>query len=414
MASELIKNYEKIRDYMREFYVYGFKYREDYSSKSARSYDYEKHRIESWLGDYMSFNRTADGKNVFLSIDSRDIVSNPLFQSLRSKSFTSRDISLHFLILDLLHSPHVSLSHKEILEGIDKQLAEMGKSITELCDESTLRKKLKDYEGQGLLCSFKEGKTVKYTRPTEPSLTELYLAIAFFAETSPLGALGSFILKRDEMSQFPLSFKHHYITSALDSDILCQALLAIRERREIVVKSKAKSAKEGQIRVVPIKIFSSAQNGKVHLMAYDLRLQKMVPLRVDYIKSITLGQIYEDYESLCQLFSKMRSHIWGVSMKKDLDDTEYVEFTVEINKGEEYIYNRLIREKRCGFVEMIDENHARFYAYIYDSQEIIPWVRTFITRITSVNFQNKHVCQQFYKDFDSTYKLYFKDEGESV
>lgn len=37
--NELIKNFERIRAYMREFYVYGFKSREGYSAKSARSYD---------------------------------------------------------------------------------------------------------------------------------------------------------------------------------------------------------------------------------------------------------------------------------------------------------------------------------------------------------------------------------------
>lgn len=36
---ELIKNFNRIRDYMREFYVYGFKSREEYTNKSARSYD---------------------------------------------------------------------------------------------------------------------------------------------------------------------------------------------------------------------------------------------------------------------------------------------------------------------------------------------------------------------------------------
>ena len=35
--SELVKSFEKIRAYMREFYVYGFKSREEYSAKSARS-----------------------------------------------------------------------------------------------------------------------------------------------------------------------------------------------------------------------------------------------------------------------------------------------------------------------------------------------------------------------------------------
>lgn len=47
--SELVKSFERIRSYMREFYVYGFKSREEYSIKSARSYDNERRRIESEL-----------------------------------------------------------------------------------------------------------------------------------------------------------------------------------------------------------------------------------------------------------------------------------------------------------------------------------------------------------------------------
>ena len=79
--SELIKNFEKVRDYMREFYVYGFKSREEYDKKSLRSYDDEKRRVESWLGDYMGFRQTPDGKNVFLSIDSRDTRQNKIYQT---------------------------------------------------------------------------------------------------------------------------------------------------------------------------------------------------------------------------------------------------------------------------------------------------------------------------------------------
>ena len=115
--SELIKNFERIRDYMREFYVYGFKSREEYDSKSARSYDNERRRIESWLGDYMSFHQDATGKNVFLSVDSRRIPHNPLHKAFKAKSFTDKDITLHFYILDIL-ADGTSLSSKEIVDRI--------------------------------------------------------------------------------------------------------------------------------------------------------------------------------------------------------------------------------------------------------------------------------------------------------
>ena len=100
--SELVKNFDRIRDYMRQFYIYGFKSRTEYDKKSARSYDNERRRMESWLGDFMRFRQTVDGKNVFLSVDSRVIPANPLYSALKAKSFTAGDVTFHFYVLDLL------------------------------------------------------------------------------------------------------------------------------------------------------------------------------------------------------------------------------------------------------------------------------------------------------------------------
>lgn len=110
--SELIKSFEKIRDYMRDFYVYGFKSREDYTKKSARSYDDERRRIESWLGGYMAFRHTTEGKNVFISVDNRSVTlfewfSSPIvyreaafadeFRSVMLKYFSSKRGLSHYL-----------------------------------------------------------------------------------------------------------------------------------------------------------------------------------------------------------------------------------------------------------------------------------------------------------------------------
>ena len=73
---------------MIDFYVYGFKSRQDFDQKSLRSYDNERRRIESYLKDYMRFTQSEEGKNVFLSIDSRHTTQNPLYQAFLAKSFT--------------------------------------------------------------------------------------------------------------------------------------------------------------------------------------------------------------------------------------------------------------------------------------------------------------------------------------
>lgn len=122
--SELIKNFNKIRDYMREFYVYGFKSREEYNKKSARSYDDERRRMESWLGNNMHFRQTSEGKSVFLSIDSRLLSHNPLYKAWKTKSFTDGDITLYFILFDILHSPEISLTIHEIVEKVDEFISE--------------------------------------------------------------------------------------------------------------------------------------------------------------------------------------------------------------------------------------------------------------------------------------------------
>ena len=49
---------------MKEFFIYGFKTREEYDKKSARSYDNERRRIQSYLGDLVSFRQTPLGKKL--------------------------------------------------------------------------------------------------------------------------------------------------------------------------------------------------------------------------------------------------------------------------------------------------------------------------------------------------------------
>ena len=123
--SELVKNFERIRDYMRQFYVYGFRSRTEYDRKSPRSYDNERRRLESWLGDFMRFRQTPDGKQVFLSVDSRALSGNPLYNAFKAKSFTAGDVTFHFYILDLLRdgTPRTA---QEILDGICAALKPIG------------------------------------------------------------------------------------------------------------------------------------------------------------------------------------------------------------------------------------------------------------------------------------------------
>ena len=412
--SELIKNFDRIRDYMREFYVYGFKSREEYDKKSARSYDDERRRIESWLGDYMGFRQTADGKNVFLSIDSRTSVHNPLYDAWKARSFTDGDITLHFILFDILHSPEVALSLGEITEKIDGEyLAHF--EAPKVFDESTVRKKLKEYAAEGLVTTEKQGKTVLYRRAADIPLPDA-AALHFFSETAPCGVIGSFLLDQTEPRRDCFAFKHHYITSAMDSDVLSLLFCAMREKRIVSVYNKSRRRDEPrENRIVPLRIFVSVQSGRQHLLAYQPEFNCIKSFRVDYLSNVKLLEETPRFDELRAELTQMQRYIWGVCPKHTKlgsRRTEHVEFDVRVAPDEDYIVKRLFREKRIGSIEKLDDRTYRFSADVCDTGEMIPWIRTFICRIVRLKFSNRTVENKFKDDLRQMYRIYALSEED--
>lgn len=410
--SELIKNFEKIRNYMREFYIYGFKSRDEYNKKSARSYDDERRRMESWLGDHMSFVRTPEGKNVFISIDSRVSQHNPFYKALKAKSFTDRDITLHFVLFDILHSPEVVLSLPEILEQIDGYLSVFENPM--MFDESTIRKKLKEYISQGIIVAEKVGRKMLYRRSEDVELPDMTDVLNFYSEIAPCGVIGFFLLDKQTEQDDNFSFKHHYITSAMDSNVMAILFKAMREKSVITVNNMSRRANEPRKnRIIPLRIFISTQNGRQHLVAYQPDFNTIKSFRMDYLSDVKIEEPTPRFDELRAELDEMQSKMWGVTAKRDRygkEHTEHVEFTVKVAKNEEHIIRRLEREKRIGTIKKIDEHTYRFTADVYDTSETIPWIRTFICRITELHFSNRTLENQFKNDIEKMYRMYGIEE----
>ena len=404
--SELIKDFARIRDYMREFYVYGFKSRDEYDAKSARSYDNERRRIESWLGDYMAFRQDAAGKNVFLSVDSRQIPHNPLHKAFKAKSFTNKDITLHFYLLDIL-ADGSALSCREIVDRIsDEYLSRFSGAFS--LDESTVRKKLKEYEGLGLLRAEKNGREVFYQRTDGVPfpLSSWTDALAFYSEEDSMGVVGSFLMDKLDEGSDVFRFKHHYILHALDSDILCQLLEAVSGRRSVELTiQNLRNGYQYRRTVCPLKIYASTQSGRQYLLGYYYRGRRMAFFRLDAIKKVTIGGVDKQYDAYLKRQAEFDRHLWGVSpgVGHSLD---HIEMTVRFGPGEDYIVQRLEREKRHGTVEVLDGRTCRFTADVYDASELLPWLRTFIGRIVELKCSNQTVTDTFCEDLRRMSALY--------
>lgn len=107
----------------------------------------------------------------------------------------------------------------------------------------------------------------------------------------------------------------------------------------------------------------------------------------------------------------MKKYMWGVTCGRG-DKLQYVEFTIKVESDEQFIINRLYREKRNGTVEKIDDSHYRFYTYLYDTNEIVPWIRTFICRIIKLNFSDRTIENKFKEDIKIMYDMYLSGGGE--
>lgn len=163
------------------------------------------------------------------------------------------------------------------------------------------------------------------------------------------------------------SFKHHYITQAMDSDVLAMLFEAIRGHRYITFDNLGKHSNEAKtIRLIPLKIYISAQNGRQNLLAFHEKANRLNSYRLDYISNVRIEEeICEEFDTLRDTLCKLEAHMW--SMKH----LEHVEFEIKIEDDEQFIVRRLEREKRCGRIEKLDNNHYRYVADVFDTTEII-------------------------------------------
>ena len=430
--SELIKNFDNIRGYMRDFFLYGFKTREEYDRKSARSYDNERRRIQSYLGSLISFRQTPSGKNAFISLEGRSVTHNPLYQAFKAKSFTNKDITLHFLLLDILLGNSYSL--KDILRIMDTEYLTAFQNPISF-DESTLRKKLKEYEELGIVVSEKCGKSVTYRlSEDEICLTEYKEAIRFFTEESPLGVIGSYLedcMQADAEQAYPtgrndengkclshkndcageyLTFKNHYIMNAYDAEITELILQGIHEKRLLEITSFSRGdAGVKQQTVIPYKLYVSTQGGRNYLFCMDADNLRPYSLRVDYIQKGKVGEVCADYDRLLKVCERAGEHMWGVSCAK-YRRYEHIEMDILVGTDEAFIVRRLEREKRCGTVSKVDEETYRFSADVLDAYEMMPWIRTFFGRIKAIRCDNEDVKNQLKIDMVKMLKQY-EDEN---
>lgn len=411
--SELIKSFEKTRDYIRDFFICGYKGRGDFGHRSSRTYDDEKRRAESWLGEVLRYDDSVRGRQISISVDCGHIYENPLYQAYGAKSFTKKDIRLHLLLLDLL-TVHRAMTLNEITDALlDDYDAEF--------EPQTVRNKLREYTAEGLLTTEKQGKTAYYRR--SPDSAEDYFAryegladaVRFFSLDDSFGVIGAQMLKSAGLQNDLFLRKHHYIVHTLEDSILPELLEAMSQKT--AVQFRTYSAKShgnadtagGTFEAVPMQILTSAQTGRRYLAAYVPVQRRFHAFRLDRIRSVKPCEPVPDYDAFAEAYHRNLNRVFGVSfgMRHTHGNVEPIRLTVRLNEHTEgYILERLYREKRIGTVQKTGEGLYTLTVDAFDPNEVMHWAKTLIGRIVSVEGGTEQIRRRFYHDIRRMYRMY--------
>lgn len=224
-----------------------------------------------------------------------------------AKSFTARDITLHFYILDVLADGE-KLSVREIVDLVSERCQEISRDAF-LPDESTVRNKLKEYVSLGVLDTVKRGCELLYFR--------------------------SDLIWDMEGWRDAVAFASH------------QAL------------------------VYPLKVYISAQNGRENLLAYSFRVRRPRMYRLDRIRSVRMMDPQPEPEKLEHAGERFAEYLWGASAGSDRERRLHtLTLRIHADKDERFVMERLHRKKRNGTVSQVDDSAWEFSATAYDAQEM--------------------------------------------
>lgn len=394
---ELVKDLSSVREYLRDFLIFGFRTRKDFSGKSARTYDDERRRIEGWLGGALSYEYRSGGKAVFLSLDAASLPTNPLFRAFEAKSFTDNDITLHFFLLALLadgRARHAEEIQTDLMDAHGK-----------FFETSTLRRKLAEYEALGLLAVTKRGTKKCYTlAPLTASallgpLSHAAALLQFARGTMPLSVVGHFL--SDGLPDASVRMKHSYLSAVLEEEVLLALLSAIREKQAMRLTQQGET-----FSVLPLRILWSTQTGRHYLLARTLPRKRLAVFRLDMLKSAApLKEPPETEECDHRLPAKLLRPLWGASPAQRRP--EVLTMTITIDENEEFfIVQRLRRESRGGHVEQLQPGLWQFTRKVADAGEMQNWIKTFTGRIASLESTSGRTEERFADDIRRMAEMY--------
>lgn len=405
----LIRDYENIRQILRDIYIYGCFTRDDFIEMgiSGRKYDNEQRRISAYLPDKFIQKRRVDKKVLlFCSYHIEDSEKNYLSGTFRNKSFTALDVMAFFFVQQLL-GERKEMTAPEILEALPNY------NKTVVFTKDNLRVKLDELVEKGYIKFRKEGRTVFYSLTediwenfTDDELYDLSLYLKFVKNVLPLEVPYYFLEEKLHLymkcernleidNEKVFAFKHNHFFDSLDNDVLLDILRGCKSGHSLSIQMQ----EQEPIEAFPVIVIHDSTYGRQYLYCFDNSNNKQRVIRVDKITSVKPRKTMDSKEkSIVESMKCFIKECWCTSgISEDLKEL-IIEFRFDEEK-EAYILRRIEYEGHGGEITKKMDGVYEYKIKVRDPDEMIPWIRSFGERAKVISSEGRNTRETIANDW---------------
>ncbi len=414
----LIRDYENIRQILRDIYIFGCFSRNDFIEKkgiSGRKYDKEQQRISAYLPERFIQKRRVDKKVLlYCAYTVMDGGNNHLADTYRNKSFTALDIMSYFFVQVLLNE-NGEMTVAEILDALPTT------NDNAIFTKDNLRVKLDELAEKGFIKTRKEGRKVLYSLAediwkdfSDDELMDICLFLEFMKNASPL-EMPYYFLYEKLMLYFSIErkkkivgkdifhFKHNHLFNSLDNDILLEILRAVKAERMLVVVLYGDN---NELNVMPIEVIHDSIYGRQYLYCFDMEQKRSRVIRLDRMShaAVSRGMTEEDKKKK-KLLEGYSDNCWCTSGVDENLSEIVIEFRFD-EQNEKYILRRIQAEGHGGTISKLAEGIYEYRLKLRDPDEMIPWIRSFGERAKVISSGQKKTEEKLAEDWKKALMKY--------
>lgn len=125
-----------------------------------------------------------------------------------------------------------------------------------------------------------------------------------------------------------------------------------------------------------------------------------------FVKEVTCLSEITDYDTYIDILKRNLPKCFGISFdgSRHMDT---IKMTLHIIEPYElFIVRRLETEGRGGIVTRVSNNIYTYEISVFDGNEMMPWIKTFIGRIISFESSNEFLQTKFERDLEQMMYMY--------